>query len=549
MVFLNCFIGILSISIFELWWKEDNTMKHINIRIGLFFCLFLVIPIVNASLLNSGDITFSVDQKDYYFKTGEDAIIPLNVKNTYGEKIDGMLTYTYIQQINQGGMHMSTSNSQSTSFSVEDGENTQGLNFGTSDNPSELDISLKFVYTKKESRVVNLDGIKIHFVSDEKQKQSKQDKQSSSSKKNTQAQQSQNSKQDPFSQQEQQMQQMMNQMFGNQQPQQQSAEQRLQNNQMSQDSSALKQQMQNQLQEQQAMKKEFQKHLSQNQDFQKEHQSLLNQGYNLTGGNLNPSSNNTGDFELNYQNQKGEQASLKGHLQDGELNNLQKDTPETRQKMMQKLQKNKQFQKYNQQLQNQGFRQQNSDFSQEGNKTSVQVNYLNQKNETAAIKADIINDTVKDVELINENEKEHKNYWWILLVLLLLGIVGYFIYKKFSKKPKEVIIEKKIIEKPFDYKAESLKMLSKAKELFNKEQYKEAYMIAAQSLRLYLSYKNDLKKEITNDEIIKHLRMHKKPFKDAKECFDLCSLVEFAKYKANKKDFDKIIDYTKKIIE
>ena len=341
----------------------------------------------------------------------------------------------------------------------------------------------------------------------------------------------------------------MDKMLGNQQPKQQSAGQRIQNNQMSQDSSALKQQMQNQLQEQHAMKKEFQKQLSQNKDFQKEHQSLLNQGYNLTSGSFNPSSNNTGDFELNYQNQEGEQASLKGDLQEGELNNLQKDTPEKRQKMMQQLQKNKQFQKYDKQLQEQGFQQQNVKFSQEMNKSSVQVNYLNQKNETSAIKADIINDTVQDVELINDNEKEHKNYWWILLVLFLLGIVGYFMYKKFSKKPKEEIIEKKIIEKPFDYKAESLEMLERAKGLFKKEQYKEAYMVAGQSLRLYLSYKNDLKKEITNDEIIEHLRKHKKPFKDSKECFDLCSLVEFAKYQANKKDFDRIVRYANKIMQ
>ena len=118
------------------------------IKSGLLFLagLFLFIPTANASIFSSGDITFSVDQKDYYFKTGENAIIPLHMKNTYEKQINGILTYTYTQEINQGGMHMSSSNSHSTSFSVKESETTQGLNFGTSDTPSELDISLKFVY-------------------------------------------------------------------------------------------------------------------------------------------------------------------------------------------------------------------------------------------------------------------------------------------------------------------------------------------------------------------------------------------------------------------
>jgi len=521
-------------------------MRAVNIKLWLLFLggLFLLSPIVSASLFSSGDITFSVDQKDYYFKTGENAIIPLNIENTYGKQIDGLLTYTYTQEINQGGMHMSSSNSQSTSFSANDGETIQALNFGTSDNPSELDINLKFVYTEKESRVVNLDGLKIHFVSDENQKQNQQNQQSSSSEKYTESQQTQNSGQDPFSQMQQQLNQMRN---NNQQPQ--NAQQALQNNQLSQDSSALKQQMEKQMKEQEAMKQEFQKQLAQNQDFQKEHQELLNKGYNLTNADVNPSSNNTGDFELNYQNKDGNQASLKGHMDNGKMQSLQKDTPESRQKTLNQLQQNKQFQEYQKQLQKQGYSKQNTEVSQEQDKTNVKVNYANQNNETANISADIVNNTVQNVEL-QKTEKDKQNYWWILLVLLLLAVFGYFAYKKLNNKPHQEtdVIEKKK-EKPFDYKSESIKLLEESKKLFGQKQYKEAYGTAGQALRLFLSYENKLNKEITNDEIINYLRYHKKEYKEAKECFDLCSLVEFAKYQANKKDFDKIIEYTTKIIK
>ncbi|NIA04107.1 MAG: hypothetical protein GWP09_02035, partial [Nitrospiraceae bacterium] len=46
-----------------------------------------------------------------------------------------------------------------------------------------------------------------------------------------------------------------------------------------------------------------------------------------------------------------------------------------------------------------------------------------------------------------------------------------------------------------------------------------------------------------------YLKKHKLNYKDAKRCFDLCSLVEFAKYEANEKDFNQIISYAEKVIK
>ena len=151
--------------------------------------------------------------------------------------------------------------------------------------------------------------------------------------------------------------------------------------------------------------------------------------------------------------------------------------------------------------------------------------------------------------IAQEVQKEKKNYWLILLLILFLAVLVYIAYRKISKKTSEEVIVKKSISSPFDYKAESSALLKKSKQLFEKKEYKDAYMLAGQSLRLYLSYKNNLEKEITNDEIIEHLRKHKKSFKEAKACFDLCSLVEFAKYQANKEDFNKIIKHIVNIVK
>ncbi len=490
--------------------------------------VLLVIPAATASFFNPEDLTFSLAQEEYYFKVGENAILPLTVENTYPDAINGLLTYTLAQSANQGNVQYSNSNTQSLTFSIDAGEKDIPMSFETSNTPVTLSVDLKFSYIYKDKpREVVLDSLKIHFVSDESQKNNQQNERSSSSQKAPAQQEN--------------------------TPQPQSQQQVLQNNQMPQDSSALKQQMQKQIQEQQQMKEAFQKQVSQTPEFQKEHQDLMDKGYELTNANTNPSSENTGDFELDYENPAGEQASLKGKMQDGEMQELFKDTPEERQKMLEHLQQNKRFQKYEQRLQDQGFEQQDVELSQEQNKTSVQVNYLNQNNETASIKADIVNNTAKNVELINPAKDERNKAIYLGIALLFIAaasILGYVAYNKFIKKPKrkQQVIEKAVVETPFDYRSKALSLLEKAKKLFERSEHKNAYGKAGQALRLYLSYGNNLKKEITNDEIIAHLRKHKKQFRNAKECFDLCSLVAFAKYRANKKDFDKIISYAKKVI-
>ncbi len=512
----------------------------------LLVALFVVVLLV--PLVHAGDITLSLNQSDYYFPVGTQSAIGLHAENSYNSTVKGNLGYTITQSINQGGMQYQSSNRKSTTFSIKNGKSTIGLGFGTSDSPLVLSVSMSFTYEDNGTREVDLGDIKIHFVENSSQQQTQQNQVKSSSQK-TQASQQQT---DPFAQQEKEMQQMLNQMTGNQQQTQQPSEsdqQKLQNSQMNQDSSALKKQMQEQVQKEQQMQKNFQRQVAQDPEFQQAHQELMNQGYNLTGASLDPTSNNTGSFKLDYQNKAGQNASLSGQMQNGSMHSIQKDTPETRKQMLELLYNDSRFKKFNKTLYGEGFSLQGADVSFSENMTNVQVNYGDGNNQTAGIRGDIENETVKDVVLIDGNGKVMKSYWWLLIVLAGILVIGYLGYMKFAKKAKtEETEDKKIVKKPFDYKKEARAMLEKAGKLFSEKRYKDAYMTAGQALRLFLNYENGLEKETTNDEIIEHLRKEKKDFKDAKDCFDLCSLVEFAKYKANKKDFDKIMMYAGKVI-
>ena len=123
------------------------------------------------------------------------------------------------------------------------------------------------------------------------------------------------------------------------------------------------------------------------------------------------------------------------------------------------------------------------------------------------------------------------------------------LYKKFkSKKIKPTPIQEKIPEKPFDYVFASSELIKEAKKDFKEEKYKDAYGKISQAIRLFLSHKAELKREITNEEILLYLRSAKYPVDDIRNCFRLSSLVEFAKYTPNEGDFMKMFSLAEKII-
>jgi chemotaxis protein histidine kinase CheA len=450
-----------------------------------------------------------------------------------------MLSSTIAQEVNQGGVHYSNTNSQSKSFRIEEGKQTIDIGFGRSDQPLTLKVDLNFDYKEKEDRTVDLDQIIINFIQDESQKQNNENKVESKSEKvkSEEEQQSQQS----MSERMQQMQQQMNDIFKNQEKEQeQNTQQKVQNNQMAQDSNAIKQQMQKQLEEQKKTREEFQKNLANNEEFQKQHQELAENGYNPTSSNLNPTNNTSGDFELNYE-KEGETASIKGSMENNEIKDIQKSTSEDSKKLMDQLDQDPRFNKFDQRLKNDSFSQQKPEISQQGNITNIEVPYINENNETATIKAIIEDDEIKEVKL----EKEG-GYYWNLFLLIILAILVFF-YKKNTKK-QEINGDIKKIEKPIDYRKEALKILEKAKQLFEKGKEKDAYGKTAEAIRLYYSHKLGSKTEITNTDLIKLLKKNKIDYNKTQECLNLCGLVGFAKYKANRKDFDEIIKLGKKII-
>jgi len=528
---------------------------------------FIFILLTGISPARAGDLTFSLDQKEYYFKIGENAVISLHIKNTLERPISGTLTYTATQDIRQGGVSFSSSNSNSTSLNIDKGERTMGLDFGTSDSPATYKIKIAYYYEDKEPREVSMPEILIHFVSDKSKIKNQSSPVESSSQKSMGVQNpNPGGLLDEFDRMQKEMdermqehQQRMEQMLRNHMPQMPQAppqqpgktSRKLPNNQMPQDSSGLKQQIDQQLKKQEQLKNNFQENLAKNEDFQKKHQELTDKGFKPEKENYNPTSPDTGSFDIYYKNNEGKSATLKGEMKNNKMENIESFTPEDQQKLLNKLKENNEFKKLSKQLEKRGFRQEDTQVEKSGNSASASLKYKDDKGRNASIKANFINDEVKSVELEDPSREEAKvkSPFIPVLLLILLFILAFIIFNKyFKKKSIAENLQEIQAEEPFDYRLESKKLLENAKRLFEEGYRKDAYGEAGRAMRLYLCRDNGLDKEKTNDELIDFLIGSGKPWHEIKECLDLCSLVEFAKYSANREDFERILKIAEKTI-
>ncbi|MFP4497180.1 MAG: hypothetical protein ACLFQV_03120 [Vulcanimicrobiota bacterium] len=531
--------------------------------------IILVIFLIQISPAFAADITFSLDQQEYYFLTSEEAIIPLTVKNSYGIPMEGTLNYVVTQKVKQGSLYYSSSNTQSTYLVAKNGENTLSLNFGTWDSPVTLSVDMEYTYNDGARKTVKLDNIKIHFVENKSDFKNEKNPVSATSR----PYQPDNNTNDPFGggspfnsdpfqrmeEMDKRMEEMlreqqeqMNRMFSGQRPTMPpgmsppqpggTPGQNLQNNQIPQDSQALKESIQKKMEKQKKLKKNFQENLAKNENFQKKHEELTKEGYELKEESYTPSDENTGEFQMEYEKKNGDKATLEGKVNEGEIEKLESFTAEDKEKLQQKLNNNKEFKKYSDILDKEGYKRKNTTFEKEDDKIEARVEFKNDEGDTREITAEYEDGEISKVEMEElKPDKPERNFWWLIPLTVLILVMGYLTYKKLSSPVKmdKNTGEKK--KKPLNYREEAGRLLKKARELFEAGQAREAYATANRAIRLYLSHRHNLNREITNDELISYLKKNRLPYQELKECFDLCTMVEFAKYDTNEEDFEKVM--------
>ena len=543
----------------------------ISIFLYVFPSIFLFFSLLLVQNIYAQEIVFSTEQKEYYFEIGEDAIIPIEINNTFGIPISGILQYAITQEIKQGNIQFSSSNTETNNLLIDEKENQIiYLDLGTSDTPSNLILNLNFNFDENGENIVSIGPIMIHFVADNSQKNNQQNKMTSSTS-NVQPQQKNDlfseqeermqqkiddlfgNPQDLFSQQEERMQKRLNDLFGNLQNPLQFPQQNPQRNQLTEDNKALKQQIQNELQKQEQIQKEFENQLLSDNAIVDKHQELLKSGYNVTDNILNPISNNTGSFELQYENKDGKSAKLQGNMENGTVTELKQEIEEDRDKLLERLEKNEQFQQYHNQLLTEGLSQNGIDFEQNNNQTSINIKYNDQKeDEQAKIIANFENEEIKSIILEDNNTNQSYDIIWlislIIIVIVISLIIIYFVIKKYNRKKIKVQVDDKYSTLKSDIIEDVSKpktLIEQAQRYYDNGEKKKAFGAAGKAIRLFLGNEIDIKEEITNEELIKILTKHQKntnyPIESVKNSLKITDLVEFAKYNATEDDFKMII--------
>ncbi len=413
------------------------------------FAAFLLL-VLSASLA-SAEVSLKVNNTDYYFNIGEDAVIPLTVNNT-GESLTGTLTYSLEQSVNTGSFQYSSFNSRTVPFNVQKGVKVIPLNFGSSNAESTLTATLTFAYeeggVEKEAR---LPSFKIHFTSKASKVKGKPLTSSTSVKKQgSQAQKRQG---------------------------QSAASRKVQNNQLSQDTSALKREIAEQRRKMEALEKRFEKNLESNPEFQRMVEELKSKGYSLKEKRLNPSTNTSGSFTYNYQDKAGRVKELSGSLYNNTLNASVK-TPLSFEKQREEL----------------------------------------------------------------KREDERGSSWPVFAVALIAGVLLLALHhlRKSESSPEPVIEER---EEDASYKDEALKLLRRAEKIYRRNE-QEAFACLSRAVRVYLSGREGLNKELTSVEALKLLKG-----REWEEFFLAADAAEFGRVKQGVRVFQECLRIAKRFVK
>ncbi len=306
----------------------------------------------------------------------------------------------------------------------------------------------------------------------------------------------------------------------------------------------LRDQMNRQQQNYQNMQNELRSRIENNSDFKRMEEELEKQGYALTNQSIKPESNDTGDFEYQFNKDNGS-ANISGRMNAGKMESINKQSTEDIKKIQKYIESNGTFQRMQKELIDKGYNLSSKNIDIKSNISSFEYSYNNSQDRAASITGNVTDaGEIKDIFL---NEPEQPLPYW-LLIFLAVPLIGMYVYKKYWNNSKIPAAES-VPEVHIDPKEEALARLEKAVGLFNNGLQREAYVEASSAVRTYLRGMLGVN-ELTSDEILKSIRGSKdeKYIEDVRHCFMYCDLVKFAKYEPNSEDFNKVVEHAKRII-
>ncbi len=512
----------------------------------LVLLLFTLAPQV---LAQTGEITLGTEQAEYSFLIGEEGRIPFDIESTYQNTIVGTLEYDLTSSEEDAGFSFTQTNSQSQTFPVQPGPSKNAITL-TSPDPAEYEISLSLHYRDQGKEfAAELPPVKVHFVRDHSEF-TRNSESLTSTTAEVSGQGSQSSASQAARQMEDQMnairseqQQMMQQFFspgtssssGQNQPQ--NIQQALQNGQMNAPAGSLQQQLAQESEEKRAEHQRAAEALSSDPLVEEMARQLQDDGFNQTGGSMQPSGTNSGAFSASFTAEDGRTAEMTGTYRNGTVSSL---TTTSNQSLPRPagLLNDAQYQEERSDLERLSFNQTAETISMSPNETVVRQEFKDPDGNNATITATIVNGTLTDLTV--ERDRPVWSYWIIgvllLVLLILICLALLYRYLRIRATPDQAEGPVPVEEPAPDYSSEVTDLLARAEKALGDGDLKTAYVLTGQALRLYVAITAGTGSAGTNDETIALLKRQASRSRSTRDFQDLlarCELVEFARYEGS----------------
>ena len=539
------------------------------------------------------NVTFSTAQEEYYFAPGERPAIPLDLSNGHGRPVSGMLSFTVAQDGGQGGVQTRTINAGSQRFEVREGNNTIMIDLGAVAPPARLEVGLSFTYNDGfDPWTVEIGPIVAHVVGDPSEARNEPSPMSAQAQAGAggrQGQQGQGVQQQPQGQQGQGVQQQPQGQQGQQAPQGQGGQpqggqggpqapqapqapdplDRLQNNQMAQDSGALRRQIQEQLQEEADRQNRFAEALSADPSFAEQHRRMIDDGYEVAGGSLEPSpdSEDSGEFEIQYQSPERGAASIRGAMDGGEVGEMSVASEYAEQRMLDALGADPRFAEASAELEAAGYSQSSAQFSSDGMSSEAVLEYeraagpgadpgaaegeaaaaaaADPEPDRATVRAEFNGTDVAAVSLEYGEDEEFDPARAVLAAAVAGGIAAaaYLALRGQGAEPAALppAPAARIRRRP-EPADEARHLMGEARRLHAAGDEKGAFACAGRAVRLLVLAELDIDREVTNAEAAAALAAAGRGAADADigACLGVAGLVEFARMAPGGGDFAKM---------
>jgi len=509
------------------------------------------------------DITMSSEQSDYYYLIGTDAKVPFSIESPFQNTLSGTLQYSLTKNQNDGGFSISQTSTQSQSFPVSPGRSNHALTLA-SDTKADYDLSLLLLYSDKgKDYAAVLPPLSVHFVPEQKDIVQQKNTIRSTTSEATKSPSS--PPPDPFDAMDQQMEQMRTEqqqlmqnlmsqsmssgMNSRSQPAPKNPEQALQNNQMPSSSSALQQQLMEEGQQAKENKQKLAESLENDPLIQKQATDLKKEGYNQTSGKIVPTGPDRGEVALGFENKQGEKLSVTGNAENSQVTSLtaekQGEIP-----VPPELASNATWNEHKEVLRNSSMTPASGSVTRTPHEISVAQNYTAPDGRNATLSARIVNGTVEEVILVQD--EEFPLFWiaGILLVIILVILCAGVAWWYFATR-KETDKENPEIELPLrNYREIVTEMMDDAERSYKSGNKKEGYTLLSQAVRVYLSHTYGNGDALTSEEILSgSSKVSVSENEPVHSLLRSCSLVEYAKKEPDDVRFFQMFADAKQIVD